>query len=129
MLGFSIGTAMAEVVVVVSAQNPVQALSKTQVADIFLGRSKRFPDGSNAVPIDQPEAAAAHDDFYGKFLERSPAQMKAYWSKIIFTGRGQPPREISADELKKFLSRNPNAIGYLDSSALDDSVRAVKISP
>jgi hypothetical protein len=53
--------------------------------------------------------------------------MKAYWAKIIFTGRGQPPQEVrSSAELKKRIAQDPAAIGYIDESLLDDSVRVVR---
>jgi hypothetical protein len=52
--------------------------------------------------------------------------MKAYWSKIIFTGRGQPPPSVSSDiEMRKRVSENPAAIGYIDRSLVDNSVRVV----
>ena len=116
----------ADVVAVVSAKSPITALDKSQVADLFLGKASRFPDGVQAVPIDQAEGLAVRDEFYGKILGRSAAQMKAYWSKIIFTGRGQPPPSVSSDiEMKKRISDNPAAIGYIDRSSVDDSVRVV----
>jgi hypothetical protein len=56
----------------------------------------------------------------------SPAQVKAFWSKIIFTGRGQPPRTAATSlEAKKLLVANPNAISYIDQSLVDSSVRVV----
>jgi ABC-type phosphate transport system substrate-binding protein len=116
----------ADVVVVVSADSPIATLSKTQVIGIFLGKMTRFPDGSAAVPIDQTEGSAARDEFYARFAAMSPAQVKAVWSKIIFTGRGQPPRAAgTAVELKKLLLANPNAIGYIDQSLLDSSLKVV----
>jgi ABC-type phosphate transport system substrate-binding protein len=52
--------------------------------------------------------------------------VKAHWSKIVFTGRGQPPRQASnASEAKKLIAENPNAIGYIDHSAVDASVRVL----
>ena len=45
--------AMADVVAVVAARSPVTALTRNQVLDIFLGRVNRYPDGTNASPIDQ----------------------------------------------------------------------------
>jgi ABC-type phosphate transport system substrate-binding protein len=85
-----------------------------------------LPNGAKAVPIDLMEGSPTRDEFYAKFAAKSPAQCKAYWSKIIFTGRGQPPREASNDiELKKRLAENPNAIGYIDRNMLDDSVRVL----
>jgi ABC-type phosphate transport system substrate-binding protein len=116
----------ADVVAVVSAKSPIAALSQSQVADIFLGRASYFPDGVQAVPIDQVEGSITRVEFYAKVIGKTPAQIKAYWSKIIFTGRGQPPPTVSSSaEVKKRLVENPAAIGYIDASMVDDSVRVV----
>lgn len=127
LLSLLASEATAEVVVVVSAKSTVTTtLSKNQVMDIFLGKASRFPDGSQAVPIDQVESSATRDEFYLKFSGKSPAQLKAHWSKIIFTGRGQPPRVVSNNiEMKKLLNENPNAIGYIEQSAVDGSVKVL----
>jgi ABC-type phosphate transport system substrate-binding protein len=115
-----------EVVPVVSAKSPVTALNAAQVADIFLGKTSRFPDGTPAVPIDLAEETPERDRFYAQYTGKSPAQLKAHWSKIIFTGRGQPPRQVaSAREMKRALADNPNAIGYIDPSLVDSSVRVL----
>lgn len=119
-------TTLADVVAVVSSRSPVTALSKNQVVDIFLGRVSRFPDGEPALPIDQAEGSAARDEFYAKFAGKSAAQIKAHWAKIIFTGRGQPPEEVSNSiEVKKLVVKNPNAIGYIERSMVDGSVRVL----
>jgi ABC-type phosphate transport system substrate-binding protein len=116
----------ADVVAVVSAKSPITALSKSQVADIFLGKASYFPDGVQAVPIDQEEGSITRVEFYAKVVGKTAAQIKAYWSKIIFTGRGQPPPTVSSGaEVKKRLVENPAAIGYIDASMVDDSVRVV----
>ena len=115
-----------EVVAVVSAKSPVTGLNAEQVADIFLGKTGRFPDGSQAVPIDQHEDSPARERFYSQFTGKSPAQVKAHWSKIIFTGRGQPPKAaMSGAEAKKWIAENPHAIGYLENSLVDSSVRVL----
>jgi ABC-type phosphate transport system substrate-binding protein len=115
-----------EVVAVVSAKSSVAKLNNNQAVDIFLGKASSFPDGSQAVPIDQAEGSAAREEFYLKFAGKSPAQLKAHWSKIIFTGRGQPPREVLGSvEVKKLIIENPNAIGYIDQSMVDSSVKVL----
>lgn len=127
VLSVSGSSAMADVVVVVSSQSQVTALSKGQVADIFLGKARRFPNGAVAVPIDQAEGSAARDEFYMRVAARSAAQVKSHWSKIIFTGRGQPPLAVLNDgEMKKRIAANPAAIGYIDRRLLDASVREVR---
>src|ERR1700723_1125843 len=109
----------------VSAKSPITTLSMSQVADIFSGKASRFPNGVQALPIDQAEGSAIRDEFYSKVVGKNAAQIKAYWSKIIFTGRGQPPPSVSNSiEMKKRISENLAAIGYIDRSLVDDSVRA-----
>ncbi len=117
----------ANVVTVVSTKSPITALSKAQVADIFLGRSNSFPDGAQATPIDQPETSSLREEFYDKVTGKSLAQLKAYWSKIIFTGRGRPPKTASnSTEVKKLLSTNLLAIGYIEDTQVDSSVRVLR---
>jgi ABC-type phosphate transport system substrate-binding protein len=119
----------AEEVAVVSAKSAVTTLSKSQLMDIFLGKSARFPDGNQAVPIDQSEDTLARDEFYALVAGKSAAQMKAYWSKIIFTGRGQPPKAVaSSSETKKLVAANPHAIGYIEPKLLDDTLRVVTVT-
>ncbi|MEZ5592464.1 MAG: phosphate ABC transporter substrate-binding protein [Gammaproteobacteria bacterium] len=125
-LALGTGSAVADMVAVVSVHNPVTTLSKNQVLAIFLGATTRFPDGRRAVPIDQAEGSTARNAFYLKFAGKSPAQIKAHWSKIIFTGRGQPPREVAnSAEVKQYLAEHPEAIGYIDHTQVDDSVKVV----
>jgi ABC-type phosphate transport system substrate-binding protein len=125
-LSLSAGLALAETVAVVSARNPVAAMTRNQVMDIFLGRASRFPDGSLAIPIDQPEDSAARDEFYLVFDGKSAAQLKAHWSKAIFTGRGRPPREApDSREVKKLILANPQAIGYIERNLVDSSLKVL----
>jgi hypothetical protein len=120
-------SARADVVAIVSSKSAIITLSKSQTTDIFLGRVNRFPSGLPAMPIDQAEGSAAREEFYAKMAGKSAAQMKAYWSKIIFTGRGQPPKEVlNGVEVKKRILENPAAIGYIDANLVDDSVRVVQ---
>jgi ABC-type phosphate transport system substrate-binding protein len=119
----------ADEVAVVSARSTVTTLTKVQVTDIFLGKTTRFPDGSQAVPIDQSEGTTARDEFYARIAGKSAAQMKAYWSRIIFTGRGQPPKAVpGSSETKKLVVADPHAIGYVDPKLVDDSLRVVTVT-
>jgi ABC-type phosphate transport system substrate-binding protein len=126
-LCLAMAAARADIVVVVSDKSDVTSLSKNQLADIFLGKAARYPNGRLAVPIDQSEGAAARDEFYARFIGKSAAQLKAHWSKIIFTGRGQPPRATSnSSDTKRLLRENPNAISYIEQSEVDATVRVVR---
>jgi len=122
------GARAEDVVAIVSARSPLNSLATHQAADIFLGKTSRFPDGTLAVPIDLSEDSPAREKFYVQLTGKSPAQMKAHWSKIIFTGRGQPPRQAGSNaEAKKAIADNPNAIGYIDANQVDASVKVLAI--
>ena len=127
-LSFAAGTACADVVVVVSQQNPLTSLSRAQLADIHLGRLNRFPHGGTVVPIDQREGTEVRNAFYSDYLGQSPAQIKAHWSKLIFTGRGQPPRSVEdGAAMVEFIAENPRAIGYIDPDQVNSDLRIVSI--
>ena len=129
LLSLMAGTVCAaEVVVVVSSQNPVKTLSRAQITDIYLGRMNRFPNGNPVEPIDLSESSAMRSEFYSRYLGRSPSQIKAHWSKLIFTGRGQPPPTVSnGDAMAELVAENPNTIGYLSPDFLDERLRVVSI--
>ena len=119
-------SATADVVAVVSSTSPITVLSKAQVTDIFLGRVSRFPNGTQAIPLDQADGSPARDEFYAKYAGKSPAQVKSLWAKIIFTGRGQPPKAVSNDiDIKRQIAGDPRIIGYIERSALDSSVKVL----
>jgi ABC-type phosphate transport system substrate-binding protein len=118
----------ADLVVIVSARNPVATLRADQVAAIFLGQSVRFPDGVEAVPYDQRLGAAARDEFYARVTGKTPALVKAHWSKMVFTGRGEPPAELSdSAAVRRRVAEDREAIGYIDRGALDPSVHTVLV--
>jgi ABC-type phosphate transport system substrate-binding protein len=124
----SLQAVAADVVVVVSTKSPPLDLSKDQVAALFLGKLVRYPDGRRAVPIDHTEGTAIRNAFYEAFAGKSAAQIKAHWAKIIFTGRGRPPRQVpGGKEAKQLLAVNPDAIAYLDAGLVDASVRVLSI--
>lgn len=120
--------AAAEVVTVVSPQNPTTTLSRSEVANIFLGKTKRFPNGNPAVPIDQPENSTARAEFYRDISNKRPAQIRAYWAKMVFTGRGQPPTVADNDEaVKTILTSRPDGIGYIDRAAVDKRIKVLAL--
>lgn len=124
VLGVSI--ANAEVAVIVSSSNANSKLDQDTISRIYLGKSKNFPDGTQAVPVDQNAGTASRKAFNSTVLGKSSSQLKAYWSRLIFTGKGTPPKESGDDAaVKELVAKNPNLIGYIDDSAVDDSVKVV----
>jgi ABC-type phosphate transport system substrate-binding protein len=118
--------ALAETAVIVSASNANASIDKTTVSKIFLGKTKSFPDGSQAVPIDQNDGSSVREAFNSTVLGKSASQLKSYWSRLIFTGKGTPPKQSGDDAaIKGLIASNPNMIGYIDAGSADASVKVV----
>lgn len=116
--------ALAEVAVIVHPTSAVAALTEDDVSRIFLGKSKTFPDGSVAVSVNQDEGSAVRDKFNEAVCKKNSSQYKAYWSQLVFTGKGTPPKDGGDDAaVKKLVAANPNMIGYIDAGAVDASVK------
>ncbi len=101
--------------------NPARgAVSADQISNVFLGKS------ADLTGVDLPDGNAVRNAFYQKVTGKDGAQLKAYWAKLVFTGKAQPLKEVGSDaEVKKFVAANANAIGYIDKSAVDGSVKVV----
>ncbi len=118
-------TAQAQVVII-SAKNPISKLTKEQVSQIFLGQSKTFYTGGMAEPFDLAEASDLRKGFYEKVLNKPPAQMKAYWAKMEFSGTAHPPKMLpTSAEVVMLVAENPKYIGYVDAAAVNASVKVV----
>jgi len=117
--------AIAETAIIVNSAN-ASSMDINTVSRIFLGKSSSFPSGDQAIPVDQNEGSATRDAFNDSVLGKNASQLKAYWSRLIFTGKGTPPKEVGDDAaVKKLVANNPNMIGYIDSATIDDSVKVV----
>ena len=116
----------AEIAVVVHPSSSVQELSADEVSRLFLGKAKSFPGGAQAVPVNQDEGNPARTKFNDVVCKKNSSQYKAYWSQLVFTGKGTPPKDAGDDAaVKALVAANPNMIGYIDSASVDASVKVV----
>ena len=105
---------------VVIANPAAAALTKDQVADVFLGKSQAL------TPVDLPENSTTYSEFYRKATGRDVAQVKATWARLVFSGKAQAPRQAAdAAAVKKAVAADPKSIGYIEKSAVDSSVKVV----
>ena len=106
--------------IVVVMASGAKALTKDQVANVYLGRS------NDLKPIDLPESSPLREAFYKKATDRDPSQIKAVWSRLSFTGQGTPPKELAdAAAVKKAVTADPKTVGYIDKGDVDATVKIV----
>ncbi len=124
-IGFS-QIVIADTVLIVNSSSDVSTLSASAAKKIFLGKKKTFPNGDLAEPVEQVEGSATRNQFNEKVLSKTDHQLKSYWSKLIFSGKATPPKQVSDDAgVKSWIAKSKNGIGYVDSSQLDNSVKVV----
>ncbi len=117
--------ALAEVAVIVNPANDSN-ITSDDISKLYLGKTKKFPNGKNAVALDRKEGSSERIRFLEATTGKDESQMKSYWSRLIFTGKGVPPQVVETDaEVKELVSRNPDIIGYIDAAAVDDSVKVI----
>jgi ABC-type phosphate transport system substrate-binding protein len=111
--------ARADVVVIVSAQSAATITAK-EISRVYLG------ERNTLTPVDIASPSHARREFYAKVIGKDEAQVKARWSKLVFTGKGSAPKELpSGADVVKAVAADPYAIGYVDSSFVNITVKII----
>ncbi|MGY6566399.1 MAG: hypothetical protein ACXIU5_16790 [Halomonadaceae bacterium] len=93
-------------------------LTQAQVADIYLGKT------NSGTLYDLPESSPLYAAFYEKATGRNVSQVKSTWARLVFSGQAQAPTQLSdSNAVKRAVAEDPRAIGYIERSALDSSVK------
>jgi ABC-type phosphate transport system substrate-binding protein len=112
-----------ELVVIVNQGSGIERLSREEASHVFLGRLKTLPSGMPAVVLD---TRPLRESFYRALVGRSLPEIDAYWARLRFSGRTQPPDQLSdAREVMERVARQPGAIGYVEAATADRRVRQV----
>lgn len=124
-----VANANSEVVVIAHPSNS-QALDESTLTRIFLGKDLFYPSGDKVTPIQLDGSVASHQEFVRKLLDKSPKQFNAYWARMVFTGKAPMPATMaSGADMKAAVAKDSAAIGYIDASDVDDSVKVVLTLP
>lgn len=115
----------AEYVVIVNKSNTT-AISQADIERMYLAKTNAFSDGALAIPLNHEEGTAIRIAFDQEIVGRSESQMKAYWARLLFTGRATPIKQMANDaEMMELVAKNPSTIGYVKSSSADDTVKVL----
>jgi len=121
--GAAAAASATEIVVIVNPKNPATRMFSEQAAQFFLGKSTLF------TPIEHTDGPL-RNEFYKKVLDKDSTQVKAIWSKLVFTGKASAPKELgSSADVKKAVAADPQAIGYIEKSQVDDTVKVILTVP
>lgn len=122
---FGAGPAWAQIALVTAADGPIQSLARDEAEQLYLGRLSALSDGTPVRLLDLPNGEV-RDTFYLRLIGKNGPQTRAYWSRMVFTGRARPPREVSdVADLHALMAQDRNLIGYLPASALSPAMRVL----
>jgi hypothetical protein len=123
LLGSGVALAEAGIVVVARKDSPLAELSREEVAALFLGKRKLSNDVA-VTPIDSKDSAL-RERFYLAVADMNGLRVKAYWSRIVFSGQGRPPREAALAETGALLSGEPGTLTYLPADQVTPDMKIV----
>lgn len=108
--------------VVVIGHPSLKDLDSATIKKIYLGKAKSLP----VMPIELEDGVSLKNEFHSKVTGKTEAQLQAYWAKKVFTGKGKPPESVASSAImKNKVSSINNAIGYIDESDVDGSVKVI----
>lgn len=91
------------------------------VRRIYLGQSRAL------IAVNLPEEHPARQQFETHVLGRTSDQLRAHWSRLQFTGRATPLRDVPNDAaVLEFVRSSEHTIGYVsDISLIGDDLRVI----
>ncbi len=120
LLTLAAPTARAEIVLVTAIDSTVSELSRDEAEQLYMGRRAALSARGALLLLDLP-TGPVRDQFYRLLTGKNPSQIRAYWSRMVFTGRALPPTESAdASDAHRILLENPNAVAYLPASYAND---------
>jgi ABC-type phosphate transport system substrate-binding protein len=129
LLGFALSApAQTSFKLIVHPSVSVDSLAVSDVSQIFLKKGDKWPDGTEAVPIDQKVGSSVREAFSQAVHQKSAAAVDAYWQKRIFSGRGLPPVTQGSDaQVLAFVRATPGAVGYVSSGTPTEGVKVLAV--
>lgn len=121
-------TAWSEEIWIVSSKAfPEASITLSQVKDAYLDDYVALSGGNKIQALDRKKTDSnLRAKFYMAAAGMTVTQLKSFWSRRVFTGRGHPPPIFeSLDSLKKELTGNPLAISFIEPSEIDSSMRTL----
>lgn len=113
------------VVVVASHASTLATLSREEVTRLYIGeRLEGDKSQLKALELDIPPWA--REVFYARLLGRTPVQMRALWARLVFSGKGRPPRIVAnVDDALRELESNASLVVFMPA----DKAAAAKLKP
>ncbi len=100
-------------------------LDLDELVQIYLKKRRFWNDGTAVVPVNREAGSDVRSAFDRAVLGAEARRLPVYWNREYFRGVLPPATLASGTAVKRFVASEIRAIGYIRSSGVDGSVRAV----
>ena len=111
-----------DIAIVSSYAFDLTSLDKASVSRIFLAKTNRI--NSTRVKVFELKNSSYKKQFYKEVSGKSLAQLRSYWTRLIFTGKAQPPKQLrNREELIQKMKDDNTVISYLPLNEVTDDMK------
>jgi ABC-type phosphate transport system substrate-binding protein len=104
------------------------AMTVAKARAIYLKQRLFWDDGEAILPINLQAGSEAREIFSQRVFGQSSRRLATYWNQRYFEAGEFPPATLASEEaVVRFVSDNPNAVGYVTSESVGDSVVVVLV--
>lgn len=115
----------ADIAMIVNKQSSLDSAEMKEVKLVYLGKRKKIAN-VRVIPVALKNSHETTKKFITGVLSKTLKQHHSYWARLVFTGKGAPPPTLdSVEELKGWISENPEGLGFIDAKDADDTVKVV----
>lgn len=114
----------AEYSVIISKRVSLPEATSQQIRDVFLMKRHTIKN-QKIIPLNLLGQDASRIAFENEILKMDRDRLNAYWVKQHFQGITPPITQPSHESIKAFVQNVEGAIGYVPSSMVDSSVKAI----
>jgi len=118
-----------DVALIVNPANPEADVSSADLVNIFLQQQQHWRAGGRIYLILQETGSPEKALVLRRVYRMSDVQLKQFWLGKLYRGEiASFPRIASSNAaVKRIVAHAPHAIGFIDASAVDASVKRLKV--
>lgn len=123
-------TSTADLVVVTAKTNKLTSISRNDLKLAFLGKLKKWPDGGDKINLVLAKKGETVDELLSTIVDMNSGTFKRHWQKMVFTGKGKPPKRVTGDEaVTEYIDENNDYVGVVNSkSKLPEGLKVIKLT-
>ncbi len=100
--------------IIVHPDNPTASVDAARLREAYLKRTAAWNDGRSIRAIDLSSRHAVREQFGRRVLKKTPTQLRYYWNRQVFSGKGVPPTQVDSPAAAvEYVLRHPGAVAYV----------------